>query len=80
MFGRLSLKLQQRTEDIVLRILSCLGDHVLTAELEKALMDLSDKINSSGKSETALAIQQARLKLSESIGKLNSRSTRASAI
>jgi len=38
------LKLQQRTKDIVLPILSCLGDHVLTAELEKALMDLSEKI------------------------------------
>jgi uncharacterized membrane protein len=76
MLDRLPEEWQLRTEDIVLRILSALGDHVLTAELEKALSALADKLHLNGKLETALAVQKAKLQLSISVGKLNSRSTR----
>lgn len=37
MLSRLPSDQQRRAEDLILRILSALGDHVLTAELDAAL-------------------------------------------
>ncbi|MEO6071123.1 MAG: DUF2254 family protein [Chitinophagaceae bacterium] len=79
LFDRMSTQLQQRTEDLLLRILSALGDHVLTFELEKALYAVSKKMEQSGKREVAQAIEKATEQLAQSVGKLNSRSTRATA-
>ena len=76
LFGRLPKALQERAEDITLRILPALGDHVLTLELENALSALVTTLQSNGKGETARAVQQALLQLSQSVGKLNSRATR----
>jgi len=76
MFDRLPKKWQKRVEDMLLRIISALGDHVLTAELEKALSDLINKLNSAGRTDTAIAIKKALHQLSQSVGKLNSRATR----
>lgn len=76
LFDRLKQKWQDRVEDMLLRIISALGDHVLTAELEKALSDLINKLNSGGKTDTAIAIKKALHQLSQSVGKLNSRATR----
>ncbi len=76
MFDRLSKKWQERTEDILLRLLSGLGDHILTAELEKALTVLTNKLIMSGRHEVAAAIKNALVQLSQSVGKLNSRATR----
>lgn len=76
MFERLPKKWQERAEDMLLRILSALGDHVLTAELEKALSVLIKKLNATGRVDTADAVQKALKQLSQSVGKLNSRATR----
>lgn len=76
MFDRLPPDQQERAEDLILRILSALGDHVLTSELNTALSDLTAKLKSSERFETAAAVQKAWEKLKLSVGKLNSRSTR----
>lgn len=76
LFDRLPKDLQLRGEDLILRILSALGDHVLTAELDSALSQLGEKLQIVGRIETAVAVQKARDELSASIGRLNSRSTR----
>jgi len=77
MFDRLPEKWQNRVEDIILRILSALGDFVLTAQLEESLTSLAAKLKAAGRNETASAVLQAKEKLALSIGELNSRSTRA---
>ncbi len=76
MFERLPREWQQRAEDLILRILSALGDHVLTGELNESLSALAAKLKASERVETANAIEEAREKLAMSVGKLNSRSTR----
>lgn len=78
-FERLPVEWQTRSEDLILRILSVLGDHALTAELDKTLSGLVEKLKSAGRGETAFAVEAARQKMRLSIGKLNSRSTRAAA-
>ncbi|MEO6589397.1 MAG: DUF2254 family protein [Pyrinomonadaceae bacterium] len=75
-FDRLNEDHKERVEDIILRILSALGDLVLTAELNKSLLDLAEKLKTSERIETANAIEKARKKLALSVGELNSRSTR----
>lgn len=77
MFDRLPLEQQQRAESLILRILSALGDHVLTAELDAALSALVDTLRSSARFDTADAVQRAQDKFRLSVGKLNSRSTRS---
>lgn len=77
MFDRLPPEQQQRTESIVLRIISALGDHVLTVELDAALSTLVCTLRSSARFETADAVQVAQNKFRLSIGKLHSRSTRS---
>ena len=76
MYARVPAEHQLRVEDLLLRILPVLGDHVLTRELDSALSALLQTLISSGRMETASLIQVARSKLKESVGKLNSRSTR----
>jgi len=76
LFNRLPSGLQLRMEDILLRILSVLGDHALTAELEEALLKVISTLQSAGRFATAAAIQIALEELRASVGKLNSRSTR----
>lgn len=77
MFDRLSSEQQQRAESIILCILSALGDHVLTTELDATLSALVCTLRSSARFDTADAVQVAQDKLRLSIGKLNSRSTRS---
>ncbi|MGE0128568.1 MAG: DUF2254 family protein [Blastocatellales bacterium] len=77
MFDRLPRPLQRRAEDLILRILSALGDHILTAELNAALSELTATLAAAERWETANAVQAAQDKLALSVGKLNSRSTRA---
>lgn len=76
MYARLPPEQQARTEDLILRILSALGDHVLTRELNSALSALSSTLAESGRSETASLVEKAQRQLGQSVGKLNSRSTR----
>lgn len=76
MYPRVPAEHQPRVEDLLRRILPVLGDHVLTRELDGALSALLQTLTSSGRIDTASLIQEARSKLKESVGKLNSRSTR----
>ena len=75
-FDRLPGEQQQRAEDVILRSLSGLGDHVLTADLDEALTTLVRTLEGARRFETAAAVRTARAELATTIGKLNSRSTR----
>lgn len=77
MFDRLPAAQQQRVEDLILRILSALGDHVLTYELDRSLTTLVETLIGAGRTTTAAAVTQAQAQLSQSIGRLASRTSRA---
>jgi uncharacterized membrane protein len=79
MYDRLPAAERWRVDDVVLRILSALGDLVLTRDLERALADLAVTLRDAGRSVTAGAVDGARAALSRSMGRLNSRSTRVPA-
>lgn len=66
MFDRLPERWQARAEDLILRLLSALG------ALVRAL-------TAAARFGTAAAVEEARAGLGASVGKLNSRSTRATA-
>ena len=73
---RLPPPLARRTEEIVLRSLAGLGDHILTAELEDALCAMADALDAAGLTDGAGAVRAARDELARSVGHLNSRATR----
>lgn len=75
-YNRMSHENKVRTEDIIMRILSAMGDHVLTAPLEVELYRLVKVLKEAGSLKTAAALEIATRTLKESVGKLNSRSTR----
>lgn len=75
MFDRLPPKQQHRAENLILRIISALGYHVLTAELDAALAALVCTLRASARSDTAELVQVAQEELRSSSG-INSRSTR----
>lgn len=75
-FDRLAPPHQQRAGDIVLRILSILGDHVLTLELDEVLTALESALESAGRFDTSSTLRLAHQQMAATIGKLNSRSTR----
>ena len=75
-FERLPETQQRRAEELLLRTLMALGDHVLTAELDTALVGLIATLKRAGRGKTAAAIEAAHDRLARSIGKLASRSTR----
>jgi hypothetical protein len=76
LFERLCPAERQRAEDLVLRSLSGLGDQILTRALDDALAALAESLDEGGALDTARAVRVARNQLAESIGRLNSRSTR----
>lgn len=76
LFERLSPALQDRSENLILRILSGLGDHILTVDLDRQLTGLVRALGEAGRSATANAVHQAQEELRTSIGRLNSRATR----
>ena len=75
LFDRLPPALQLRTEDVILRTLSGLGDHVLTRELETALTELVVTLATAGRCDTAAAVRAAQVQHSQSSGRIGSRST-----
>ena len=75
-FDRLPGEQQAQIEEIALRSLSALGDHVPTRELNEALLGLASKLTLRGRHSTAAAVESARVQLDEKVGRLNSRSTR----
>jgi hypothetical protein len=79
MFERLSLDQQRRAEDVILRIISALGDFVLTAELNSSLSGLVCALNQSAWVNAAAAVRAAQERLQWSVGKLHSRATRSQA-
>ena len=76
LFDRLNQHDQKKVEEIILRILSCMGDHVLTTLLESAIDKLADVLKRHDRFDTADHLLKAKDQLEKSIGKLNSRSTR----
>jgi uncharacterized membrane protein len=76
LFPRLGRDLQQRADDLILRSVSGLGDQILTHELDVSLALLVGVLRTSGRTSCADAVETARSKLGETIGQLNSRSTR----
>jgi uncharacterized membrane protein len=76
LFDRLPAPQQARTETLILRVLSTLGDHALTAELDAALTALADTLIAHGRREVAAALLTAQATLATSVGELNSRATR----
>ncbi len=79
MFDRLPPAQQRRAEDTILRIISALGEFVLTAELDSTLSALAEALNNCARTSTASAVQAAQDQLRRSIGKLHSRATRSQA-
>ncbi|MEZ4617575.1 MAG: hypothetical protein R2867_18960 [Caldilineaceae bacterium] len=76
-FGQLPATAQQHAEMTIRRLLSALGDHVLTTELDQALATLIAALYAADCTETAAAVQQAQADLQRSLGTLHSRATRA---
>ena len=79
LFHRLPVHLQDRADDLLMRSLSGLGDHILTSDLDASLSALIDALAASGRMSCADAIGTAQRQLGLSIGRLNSRSTRTTA-
>lgn len=76
-FDRLPDDRRPRAEDLILRILSVLGEFALTQELEISLKDLQAALEREGREATARAVGAALERMSKTIGKLGSRATRA---
>jgi uncharacterized membrane protein len=75
--SRLPQAWRTRVEDVALRILTALGDHVLTRPLESALDELAGALRADGRSSAADRVAAASDRLRRSLGELDSRATRA---
>lgn len=75
-YCRMNKKEQDRIENVLLTLLSVLGDHALTAKLDQSLSDITELMNTAKRFHIANAIKEAHSKLRESHGKINSRATR----
>lgn len=71
--ARLDEPLRSEVEQLILRSLSMLADHVLTAELDESIAALLDALPPGA---TRSALQQSRDRLAETHGILNSRASR----
>lgn len=76
LYGRLPPEQQVGVEDLVLRSLATLGEHVPTRQLDAALTSLRESLLAWGRRDTAAAVREAQRALDASIGHLNSRGTR----
>ncbi len=77
LFVALPPAMQLRVEEVILRTLSGLGDHILTRELETALTGMIATLEAAGRRKTADALRAATDQLARSIGKLGGRATRS---
>lgn len=68
--------LQPRLDDAIRRVLTALGDHVLTAELDRALAELGDSLSEVGRHDTAALVRRARDSMAELMGTLAGRGSR----
>ncbi|GAB3885895.1 hypothetical protein GCM10028825_14230 [Spirosoma agri] len=76
MLDRVPDQWQPKIERVILIMLSVMGDHVLTTALDNSLNTLAAQLRYLGEKETAEAVDIATQQLRNSVGKLNSRSTR----
>ncbi len=79
LFPRLSPSLQDRAEMLILRSISALGEHVLTRDLNTAILAVAESMRSCGRESSAQSLLFARNQLALTVGTLNSRGTRATA-
>ncbi|HRW09749.1 MAG TPA: DUF2254 family protein [Caldilineaceae bacterium] len=77
LFSRLPTPVQEHAIMVIQRLLSALGDHVLTTELDQALTALTAALTGAGHLEDAHAVEEAQSALRRSLGTLHSRATRA---
>jgi len=66
----------ERLADVVERMLSSLGEHVLTRDLQFALEDIAAALSARGFAPAAHRVREATTLLAHSLGRLKSRSTR----
>lgn len=71
--------LQPRLNDAIRRIPTALGDHVLTAELEDALLMLCNALREVGRPDTEQLVRRALAAMTDLIGSYESRGTRGAA-
>jgi uncharacterized membrane protein len=76
MYGRIPAAWQSRMETAIMHILPGLGDHVLTARLDRALGELIETLQAHARHEVAAAVDEAQRRLRATVGVLNSRATR----
>lgn len=76
MFDRLPEERKSQAESLILRVLSALGEHVLTVELDDGLTSLARALDADGRRDTAQRVRTAHERLGMSIGTLGSRATR----
>ena len=76
-YRRLPDEWRSRADDVILRLLPSMGDHVLTADLDAALTELVRETRAAGGEESARALSSAQADLRRSVGRLGSRATRA---
>ncbi len=77
MLERMPARYHPHAEDVILRLLSGMADHVLTTELDSTLHELTTSLAAAGCAQTAEAVRAAHERMRDTIGKLNSRSTRS---
>jgi uncharacterized membrane protein len=73
---RLPPALQDRAEDVILRSLSALGDHVPARDLDDALREVTIALAKAGRAHAAGKVETARLALAASIGVIGARGAR----
>jgi len=75
-----SSDIQSKFNDVIKRILSAMGDHVLSNDLDKSLTRLIETLSSSkGNQATAKTVRIAQEKFSRSVGQLANRGSRINA-
>lgn len=77
MFGRLSPPEQDRAEDLICRLMTSVGDHVLSRTLEVAMRELAGVLEENGREGAAGTVRHVVNELGSISGRLASRSDRA---
>ena len=76
-FARLPDHLQDRVAASLRRLVTGLGDHILTQSLEEALTAIAHTLRTEGHADTADVVETARRQMASVAGSLAARSTRA---
>jgi uncharacterized membrane protein len=76
LYAELPTALQDRTDRLLERAVSGMGDHILTQDVDSSLHDLIQALEDAARYETAGMVTEARNGLAGSLGRLANRSTR----